>query len=101
MEGPSSKFETCLLNIPSVSKYLSLLTFFYNFDHSSYSKNCASTIYFVCYMFYCCMYFKLDLSFYMFAIIFLNETNDQSCKKKVNNDKYFHTEEYIDVLIKL
>jgi hypothetical protein len=52
-------------------------------------------------MFYCCMYFKLDLSFYMFAIIFLNETNDQSCKKKVNNDKYFHTEEYIDVLIKL
>jgi hypothetical protein len=26
------------------------IDFFYNFDHSSYSKNCASTIYFVCYM---------------------------------------------------
>jgi hypothetical protein len=55
---------------PSVSKYLSPLTFFYNFDHSSYSKNCASTIYFVYYILYCCMYFKLDLSFYMFVIIF-------------------------------
>jgi hypothetical protein len=31
---------------PSVSKYLLLLTFFYNFDHSSYSNNCANTIYF-------------------------------------------------------
>jgi hypothetical protein len=46
------------------------ITFFYNFDHSSYSKNCASTIYFVCYMLYYCMYCKLDLSFYTFVIIF-------------------------------
>jgi hypothetical protein len=44
--------------------------FCYNFDHSSYSKNCASTIYFVCYMLYYCMYFNLDVSFYMFPIIF-------------------------------
>jgi hypothetical protein len=58
------------VNTTSVSKYLSPLTFFYNFDHSSYSKNFASTIYFVCYMLKYCMYFKLDLSFYMFAIIF-------------------------------
>jgi hypothetical protein len=35
------------LHTPSVSKHLSSLTLFYNFDHS---KNCASTIYFVCYM---------------------------------------------------
>jgi hypothetical protein len=27
------------MNTPSVSKYLSLLTFLCNFDHSSYSKN--------------------------------------------------------------
>jgi hypothetical protein len=38
------------------------------------------------------MYFKLDLSFYMFAIFFLNKTNGQSCKKKINSDKYFETE---------
>jgi hypothetical protein len=38
------------------------------------------------------MYFKLDLSFYMFAIIFLNKMNGQNCKKKkVNSDKYFET----------
>jgi hypothetical protein len=55
---------------PYVSKYLSPLTFFYNFDYSSYAKNFAITIYFVCYMIYCCMHFKLDLSIYMFAIIF-------------------------------
>jgi hypothetical protein len=36
---------------PSVSKYLPSLIFFYNFDHSSYLKNCASANYFVCYMF--------------------------------------------------
>jgi hypothetical protein len=36
---------------PSVSKYLSSLTFSCNFNHSSYSKNYANTIYFVCYMF--------------------------------------------------
>jgi hypothetical protein len=57
-------------NTLSVSKYLSPLTFFYNFDPSSYSKKFASTIYFVCYMIYYRMYFKLDLSFYIFAIIF-------------------------------
>jgi hypothetical protein len=55
---------------PSLAKYLSPLIFFYNFDHSSYSKNCSITIYFVLNMLYCCMYFNLDLSFYMFAIIF-------------------------------
>jgi hypothetical protein len=27
------------------------------------------------------MYFKLDLSFHMFTIFFLNKTNNQSCKK--------------------
>jgi hypothetical protein len=36
---------------PTVSTYLSSLIFFYIFDHSSYSKNCANTIYFVWYMF--------------------------------------------------
>jgi hypothetical protein len=35
-----------------------------------FKKKIAGTSYFVCYMFYCCMYFKLDLSFHMFAIIF-------------------------------
>jgi hypothetical protein len=33
-------------------------------------KKFASTVYFICYMLYYCMYFKLDLSFYMFAIFF-------------------------------
>jgi hypothetical protein len=33
-------------------------------------------------MLYCCMYFKLDLSFYMFVMIFLNKMNGQSCRKK-------------------
>jgi hypothetical protein len=39
------------------------------------------------------MYFNLDLSFYMFVIIynFLNKMNGQSWKK-VNSDKYFETE---------
>jgi hypothetical protein len=44
--------------------------FFYKFNHSSYSKSCAITIYFICYMLYYCMYFKLVLSFYMFALNF-------------------------------
>jgi hypothetical protein len=65
--------------------------FFYYFDHLSYSKNCASTIYFVCCMLYYCMYFKLDLSFYMF-LIFFNKTDGQSFMKKSNSDKYFDTE---------
>jgi hypothetical protein len=38
--------------------------------HEQLAENCACTIYFVCYMFYCYMYFKFALSFYMFAIIF-------------------------------
>jgi hypothetical protein len=41
------------------------------------------------------MYFKLDLSFYMFAIIFFNEMNGQNSKKKVNSDKYFKTNEVL------
>jgi hypothetical protein len=54
----------------SVSKYLSLLTFFNNFDHLSYSKNCASIIF--CLLYDLLLYvFKLDLSFYMFVITFL------------------------------
>jgi hypothetical protein len=43
---------------------------FHNFEHLSRSKNYASIIYFACYMFYYCRYFKLDLSFYTFARIF-------------------------------
>jgi hypothetical protein len=31
---------------------------------------------------YCCMYFKLDLSFLHVCDNFLNKTNDQSCQKK-------------------
>jgi hypothetical protein len=33
-------------------------------------------------MLYYYWYFKLDLPFYVFAIIFLNKTNGQSSKKK-------------------
>jgi hypothetical protein len=40
-----------LANTPSVSQYLSPLTVVYNFDHSSYSKHYASTVYFVFYIF--------------------------------------------------
>jgi hypothetical protein len=54
----------------SVSKYLSSLTFSYNFDHSSYSKNYVNTIYFVCDMLYYYRYFKHDLTFCTFAINF-------------------------------
>jgi hypothetical protein len=61
--------EEVMSDSPSVSKKGHWL-FLCNFDHSSYSNNYASKIYFVCYMFNCCMYFKLDLSFYMFVIIF-------------------------------
>jgi hypothetical protein len=39
---------------------------------------------------YYCRYFKVDLSFYIFAIIFWNK-NGQSYKK-VNDNKYFDTE---------
>jgi hypothetical protein len=46
------------------------INFFHNFDHSSYSKNYASIIYFAYYILYYCWYFKLDLTFYIFAIIF-------------------------------
>jgi hypothetical protein len=38
-----------VITTPCVSKYLTPLTFVCNFDQSS--KNCASTIYFICYMF--------------------------------------------------
>jgi hypothetical protein len=44
---------------------VAILIFSYNFDHLSYSKNCASTIYFVCYIFYC-----KYLLFHISAIIF-------------------------------
>jgi hypothetical protein len=33
-----------------------------------------------------------DFAFYFFCNNFLNKTNDQSCKKKVNGDKDFDTE---------
>jgi hypothetical protein len=46
------------------------IDFFHNVDHSSYSKNYASIIYFACYVLYYCGYFKFDLSFYTFEIIF-------------------------------
>jgi hypothetical protein len=46
------------------------IDFFHNFDYSSYSKNYASIIYYAYYILYYCWYFKLDLSFYTFAIIF-------------------------------
>jgi hypothetical protein len=49
--APNGYPFAALDNTPSVTKYLSSLIFFSNFDHSSYSKNCASTIYFVCYIF--------------------------------------------------
>jgi hypothetical protein len=56
-----------------------------NFDHSSYSKNYASIIYFVCYVLCYCRHFKFDLPFYVFAIIFLNKTNGQSYEKKATS----------------
>jgi hypothetical protein len=58
------------------------IDFFHNFDHSSYSKINASIIDFACYMLYYYTYFNLALSFYTFAIIFLNKTSSQSWKKK-------------------
>jgi hypothetical protein len=67
---------------PSVSKYWSSLTFFFcNFDHSSYSKNCASRIYFACYMFnVVCV---LSLTFVLHVCDnFFNKMNGQSCKEK-------------------
>jgi hypothetical protein len=51
-------------------KIFVVIDFFYNFYHSSYPENYAITIYFIYYILHCCMYFKLDLLFYMFAIIF-------------------------------
>jgi hypothetical protein len=66
---------------PSISKYLSPWLFSTTLIICLIKKY-ASTIYFVCYMLYCCMYFKLGLSFYMFAINFFNKMNDQGCKKK-------------------
>jgi hypothetical protein len=36
---------------PIWTSILVAIDFFCNFNHSSYSKNCASTIYFVCYIF--------------------------------------------------
>jgi hypothetical protein len=75
------------------------IDFFYNFDNSSYSKNCASAIYFVCYMLYCCnMYFKFGLSFYMFAIIFRIRRRVKVERKKINGDKYFDTEGALNIL---
>jgi hypothetical protein len=53
-----------------MSKYLTPLTFFYNFNHSSYSRKISKYNFFVCYMLYYFMYCKIDLSFYMFVIIF-------------------------------
>jgi hypothetical protein len=54
-----------------VLKYLSVLTFFHNFDHSSYEKNyVVSFTLFAYYKFYYYRYFTIDLSFYIFAIIF-------------------------------
>jgi hypothetical protein len=80
-----------VINYSLVSKYLSSLTFFHNFDHSSYSKNYAIIIYFACYMLYYCKYFKLNLSFYTFAIIFWIRRMVK-VEKKINSDKYFDTE---------
>jgi hypothetical protein len=51
-------------------KIFVVIDFFSQLDQSSYSKNYASIIYFECYKFYNCRYFKLDLSFYTFTIIF-------------------------------
>jgi hypothetical protein len=62
--------ERAVHTTPSVSKYLSSLIFFHNFDHSSYSKNHASIICFTWRTLYYCRYFKFALSFYTFAIIF-------------------------------
>jgi hypothetical protein len=58
-----TKYSRCIEIFVSID-------FFHNFDHSSYSKNYVSIIYFSCYMLYYCRYFKHDLSFYTFAIIF-------------------------------
>jgi hypothetical protein len=40
------------------------------------------------------MYFKLDLSFYMFVIIFLIKTNGQSCKEKSTSTNILKRLEY-------
>jgi hypothetical protein len=60
-----------------------VIQFFLNFDHLSYSKNCAITIYFVYGMFYYCMNFKLVLSFYMFAINFRIRRMVKVARKKL------------------
>jgi hypothetical protein len=50
--------------------FFATIDLFNNFDHSSYTKNYARTIYFVCYVLYYYKYFKLDLPFYIFATVF-------------------------------
>jgi hypothetical protein len=51
-------------------------------------KKLWKKVYFVCHILYCCMYFKLDLSFFMFAIIFWIRRMVK-VSRKVNSDKYF------------
>jgi Ca2+/H+ antiporter len=47
----STNQRCCFLECTSLfpSKYLSSMTFFNNFDHPSYSKNCAIIIFFLLY----------------------------------------------------
>jgi hypothetical protein len=85
--------------VRAASVLLLLMFFSCYFDHSSLSKNCASGICFVCYMLYYRRHFKIDLSFYIFAITFfvriilknnfLNEMNGQSYKKKIKHRQIF------------
>jgi hypothetical protein len=55
--------------------------------HSSYLKN----YYIICFVSdFTSKYYKLDLSFCIFLIKFLNETNGQTSRGKVSRDKYFY-----------
>jgi hypothetical protein len=70
-----------ILYTPSVSKYLSSLTFFYNFDHSFYSKKCMQVS---CILYATCFIIVSILSLthhFTYLQYFLNKTNSQSCKK--------------------
>jgi hypothetical protein len=64
---------------PSVSKYLSLLTFFYKFGHSSYPKIIqVPCILFATYFTIVCILNSLPFNIF---IIFFSKTNGQSCRK--------------------
>jgi hypothetical protein len=56
--------------------------YFIMFDNLSYSKNFGIINYLLCDLLYYQKYFKYDLSFFIFALIFSNKTNGQMLQGK-------------------